>query len=760
MSNDSYTGQFDRPRDIPPLRQSPFTADDHDPARCAYIKGLWEGQDELLRTRDRQVEENIRMLHGQQWIVWSDMRGRFVNLAEHMGDDERRWRHMPVLNRLFLWYVLLHARMTENPPILSWQPGPDRIDALLAEVCDPIFKFIWRDVGMLEVLDRAIAWMIPSGRVYLKSRIDPMKGDPIPTTGPAMLQLMGGGGSPILGADGQPISRYVEDAPYAPGENGEYGPAAELVGDEEDPDGDYSVKPAEGVQPEALYEGGIEMDVLTCLEARGTWGEHVPWHRKSWHIQKSLLTPIEAWEALGVDLEPDVRGQEAEGTGTLWRLLHGSGLFGATDGRRSEPGSRDEFCTIYEACFRPGRMLGTERTEESPGGRLAIVTGGGQVIRDGVRIAPFKYTSPIHALDFVGLPGRPQGTSPQEFLNGPIRTRNRLHAQVLAHATLTANPIRVLDRAAGLEEGQVPNVPGAEVLVDRSRSKAAPIEYVSPPPLGSDVYEASDRLRVEVDQIGSISGTEATAPHKGASGELVEQLRFNSDRPIAATMRSMVSTIGRIAEDWLVLAPIVWDREKIISVAGEDGIDRTITVYPDLFRASVNVEPEVESMLPEGRAERQKRMQEFWQLGVWGPPDSPAATNIFLDLARFPHMSRATRPGGADRATAGQNVGKLLKGTPAAEIPVFPWYDHLLFQFVTEQFMKSPEYLKVDPAVQQEFVTYWMMLLEAGAQAAVMQGARATAVEAEATRGQLSAQADLKPLADAAAPADLKKPAA
>src|SRR4051812_33738948 len=199
----SAVSKFSKPSDLPPLRPSPFAGDAYDAERVDYVLGLWHSQDNLLRNRDRQVEENIRMLHGQQWIVWSNLRGRYVNLAEHLTDDEKRWRHMPVLNRLLVWFVLTHARMTENPPVLTWQPGPDRADALLAEVCDPLYKYIWRDTGMIEVLDRLFSWMIPGGRAYLKSRIDPFKGDPIPTRGPAVMRLLDAAGQPIMNAEQQ-----------------------------------------------------------------------------------------------------------------------------------------------------------------------------------------------------------------------------------------------------------------------------------------------------------------------------------------------------------------------------------------------------------------------------------------------------------------------------------------------------------------------------------------------------------------------------
>lgn len=714
--------RFRRPSDTPQLRSSPFEADDFDKIRAEWIISLWDAQNDLLRQRDRQVEENIRMLLGQHWIVWSELRQRFIDLSEHLSNDEKRWRHMPVLNRIFLWYQLTHARMNENPPVITWQPGPDRIDAELAEVMDPVFKYVWRDAGMLEVLDRLTSWLVPSGRAHAKSRIDLSKGELIPARARRALELLGPEGNPILGANGEPVRREFDDVPL--GEDGE--PLASWRDEQ---------GLAEGMDaaPHMFYEGGIEVDVLTCLEVRGEWGSHIPWHRKNWHLQKSLLTPLQAYEAFGVELEPDVRGEEAEGVGILWRMLHGTGLFGAADSRvATQHAGAEEFVTVYELWQRPGRLEGTQRTLESPGGRLTVVTGGLECIRDGVRTAPFRYTSPIRCFDFTNLPGRPQGTSPQEMLNGPVRTRNRMHAQGIAHATKSANPPRIINTAAGIEVGQIKNLPGEEIAADLSRAGTQPpVQYVQLQRMGPEVYEAADRLANEVDQLGSMAGTEGTAPTEDSSGELVKELRYNADRPLSSPMKRMVFELARMAEDWKAMLPTIWDQKKILQVAGEDGIARALTVWPELFReGTINAEPEIESMLPEGRGERQQRMFRFWQSGVWGDPLSPDAINTFLDLARFPHMGRAVRPGGVDRTMAEQNVGKLLQGVPAEEIAVFEWYDHGIHRMVLERFMKSPEYLKVPPPIQEQMALYRLVLIAAAAEAMLQEAGRELATMA------------------------------
>lgn len=738
----SSSRTFSRPQDIPPLREDPFEPDGHDDERVAWIKSLWHSQDDLLRGRDRQVEENVRMLCGQHWIVWSDLRQRFIDVAEMLEDDEKRWRHMPVLNRLFLWFMLIHARMTENPPVLTWQPGPDRIDAMLAEVADPIYKHVWSDTDMIEVLGRLFSWLIPSGTAYLKSRIDPTKGPAIEAKGPAILELLDASGDPVMGPSGEPIRRMADEVPFD--EHGD--PRARLF---EAEGGDVAFEPTG--DPHVFHEGGIEVDVLTCLQVRGEWGP-APWHKKAWHCHRSLLTPLQAWETFGVELEPDVRGEQSEDLGIIWRLLHGSGLFGAADGDRHQQtdATQSEFVTIYEAWFPPGRTPGTQMSPTNPGGRLVIVTGNGEVLRDGPRTAKFKHVSPIREFGFVNLPGRPHASTPQEMLNGPVRTRNRLHAQILQHATLLSNPRQVANRDAGLDEGDLTNRPGETIWASRDRIGDAPVvEYVQAPNLGRDVYDAADRLKDEVDELGQVRGTEGAPPTEDASGELVKELRFNADRFIGSTMKAAVIELGRLAEDWMAMLPTIWDEEKVISVAGEDGIARTITVFPRLFeQGNVDVEPEIESMLPESRGERQQRVLRMYERGMFGEPGTPEAINAYFDLARFPHMSRAVRPGGIDRTTAEQNVGKLLQGTPATEIPIFEWYDHGVHLHVLERFMKSPEYLKLDVQVQHQFVVYRRLLQQAQFVTQLQQARQDMALQGEVARGQVEQAADLQEQAE------------
>lgn len=729
------TDQLPRPyQEVPPLRDDPFAEDASDMARVEFVRDLWASQDLFLLDRDRTIERNLRMLAGQQWSVWNDFLGRFVDLTEYFTDDERRWRFLPVINRMLHWYMLLHARMTENPPIISFEPATaDRNDAELAEVMDAVHRYIWREANVSTVLQDVMAWLIPSGTTYAKSRIDPTLGDPIPMRGPATLSLLGPDGEPVWGAEG-PIERDVDDVPFDLDGN----PLAVLVSADEF---------EETGRPGMLYEGGIVVDVVSALECRGQWGPS-PWWKKSWHIHKSLLTPEEVWEAWQVDVEPSVMGAEAEEGGIMRRVLRGLGFYGSAQGQGNgplgaEPKLDEELVEVYELWQRPSSFPGMERTQEEAGGRLCIVAGD-RVVRDGQRPAAFRYTSPIREFAFVKLPGRPSGTTPAEMMTGPQASYNRLTAQILQHATLAANPIKVVDTSSGIREGQLTNRPGQIAYANLNGAAADPVRFIKPANLGTDVWRSRELLRQDLNELGNIEGSEGRPPTADASGELVRELRANSDRFVGPTLRNAVEVMGRMAEDWKVLVPIIWDEPKIIRVVGEDRMATTVTVYPHLFeQGAIHVYPELTSMLPEGRMEREQRVWAMYEAGLYGPPGSPEAISLFFDQIRHPHIGRSSRPGGIDREMARQNVGKLARGVPPTQVPIFEWYDHQIHLDELHRWMKSPEYLRLSPDRMDAFVMYRLKLLQAlmlavqkgaGLQAMV-QGAQVAGMAAAAAAG-------------------------
>lgn len=729
---------------VPPLRADPFTPDDQDGNRVAYNLRQWRGQDHALRRRDRQVEENIRVLAGQHWTLWNPWLQKFQDVSEWMTDDERRWRQRPVVNRVLYWYILTHARLTENPPILTFQPSnADRLSADLAEVQDTIFKSKWRELGMPQVIDDLVAWLCPGGRAFLQSGLNAksgpvrqMRGDGIV---PVLQQSADGQFSPVLDASGQPVHRGVSGkVGFKRGPDGK----TPIIVSHLDPNGNL----VDREPPETYHEGDLDVNVLSPVQVRGEWGP-TPWHKKRWHMVRYWLTPEEVYELFGVDEVGETASVSVATSdpGFLQRMFFGSGYYGAAS---DKPGSewatmptQESYVEVFARWEVPSAFPGTERRAPNPdtqdpgepGGRLLITTKR-KVLRDGTRPFDFQWCSSLRKFDFVNVPGRPAGTTPLEMLVPLNRSYNRFYAQIFENATLHANPIRVIDQLSGLGEVEMTNKPGESYVV-MMRPNVDPVRYVQPPSLGRDVYQAQQLLMKDFQDLGHLEGAEGRAPTPDPSGKLIRELRFNSDRFLGPTARRMVEEIGRMADDWMQVLKVCWDEEKILHYAGDDTIPRTISVLPEMFvRGAVHVIADVESMLPQSRAERQSEITTMYQMGAWGQPGTPGAVQKWLELARFPHLGRSAWPAGQDVTTAQQENGKLIQGVPAEQIPIFEWYDNGAHLAVHEDFMKSAYYLRLSPQVQQQFAIHRQLH-----KAAEQQKLMAQAVKSQELQGAVAA---------------------
>ncbi len=629
------------------------------------------------------------MLFSDQWIIWSPLAGRFLDIHDFLTEEDRVWKQRPTINRLLMWYMLTHSRMTENQAILTARPGPDRKDSRVAQMADAIFKTMWDDTGMLENNDMLMAWLIPGGQAFLKTRPDLEAGEVIQFRGQHTTE------------EGQELN----DVPFDEG-------GQPLI------DFDEQGSMFETGEPFQMNEGGLGVDVLGPLECRGTWDGR-PWHKKPEHTHRTYLTPEMVFNTWGVEVEADTMGVEAETSGELQRMLFGSGQFGSIqegllpDTSVGQALSREGLVQVTEYWHGPSKRLPEMERQTDPntgrvtypGGRLMTVTK--QVcLFDGVRPADFRYTSPIRFFSFLMLPGRHQGSTPQEALNIIQRLYNKNYAQVQEHVNLVTNPIMEIAQQSGIQEGDITNEPGQQVVVNQEQGVEA-IRFVAPPQLSGDVYQFQGMLLQELQDIGNIEGAEGRVPTSEASGQLVKELRFNSDRFLGPTLRRAVVEYTRMAEDWISWIEQLWSVDKVLTYTGEDDIARHITITDDLFTGKFNFIPDLESMLPEGRGERMARAQQLWQAGAYGDPLSPQAIRTFMEIARFPHMDRAHKPGGLHRETARQENSKLAKGIPATAIVIFPWYDDLIHLETHEEFMASPDFLELDPLTQEQFQIHW-----------------------------------------------------
>ena len=323
----------------------------------------------------------------------------------------------------------------------------------------------------------------------------------------------------------------------------------------------------------------------------------------------------------------------------------------------------------------------------------------------------WPHTSPVRCWDFIRLPGLPRGTTSLESLHSPQRTVNKLTQLLNDSTSLNGAPQRVVFEGFGIQADQIDNAPNRVYSSTGKPSDGPPIVFLNPPQLSPDTYRVLGIMMDNLDRLGGTKGTTGAPPSEDPSGVAVQELRFNADRDLGDTARRAAEEYARMAEDWKALYPLIYTMEQVITANGEENTAKTIVVFPELFsEGNARVQADAESMLPEGRSERQARAERLWQLGAFGDPRDPnqwaAATENFLEISRFPNYSKMARPGGADRVTAEEENGQFLLGTPGQ--PVLPWYDDAVHLMIHERLMKSREFLKQSPQIQQALVFHRM----------------------------------------------------
>jgi hypothetical protein len=242
-------------------------------------------------------------------------------------------------------------------------------------------------------------------------------------------------------------------------------------------------------------------------------------------------------------------------------------------------------------------------------------------------------------------------------------------------------------------------------------------------------------------RLGSIAGAEGQAPTEDSSGELVSQLRFNSDRPVSIAARSMAHLLVGIAEDWVAILPTIWTNEKTISYIGDDDVFRTITLTADLWDGNVRVRPDLENAKLEAPEAKQQRAFALFQAGVFGQPGTPDAASKFAEYARMAGLDAITgQGGGVDADMVRQLMSKLAQGMPAQQIVFEEWYDYGVWSKVLREHLASPEFLKYDDPTQENFRLFYTMVQHAIQAAMITQAERTapTAARIAATQGQIA----------------------
>jgi hypothetical protein len=369
-----------------------------------------------------------------------------------------------------------------------------------------------------------------------------------------------------------------------------------------------------------------------------------------------------------------------------------------------------------------------------------LIVCGDVVLHDSARPYRTKAAGPIRRAQFIQLPGRGgMGSTPCEQLSPIQKTYNRGWGQLLEHRNLSTNPILIVDANAGIEE-EFSNLPGSKIAADFTQN-AQPAYYLNPPTLSADVWKIQTMLLETIMRLGSIAGAEGAPQTDDPSGELVSQLRFNSDRPVSVAARSMAHLITGVAEDWVAILPTIWTQEKTLQYSGEDKIFQTITIEPEMWDGDINVRPDLENArleAPEAKLQRAMGMYTGLAFGPPGTPDAMARLAAYAKSAGLDALTMDT--GGVDADMARHLMSQIAQGQPLDPSMFKEWYDYGVWSKTLREHLASPEFLKYDPNIQMQFEQFYELIQHAQiAQAQTqMQRQAPLMAEAAATQGSIA----------------------
>lgn len=657
-----------------------------DPGDTARIveycnRTIWDAYQDLRQPYLRQIEANVRALAGRQYDEYVPEAGGFVDLSELFASEDDKWRRKPVFNWLAQqWYQVKLAKLTENAPILGCLPASsDATDGMTAAIFESFFRYYWDRLSMPELVFPLTGWVLTAGEAVLFSRWDPDTGE---------------------------VYEYAQDA----------------VGPDQTPK-------ADGHVPALLQKTG-DLDVEVICPASVLWPYGPTPHWKAPWVMREYWLPVEEvnnrWE---VDLKPDSIDPRSDLALRLqYTSFYGNsgspgGGWGGGSGWGGGVATRD-MIRVRERWARA--------TAEYPYGRLTLVTGT-TVLDDGINpyVIPGyreKVVIPFARFQRPGFPFRQEGTSDLENLTPLARERNRALAGCGDFVAHNEQPPMFVNRnlVADDQLDKLHRV-GAKVQVDGDPQRAA--AYVNQPQLPLAGQQWAALLREEMETMGHAAPSEATTPNDTRSGELLQQSRYDNDRPDGSTVRLHSYEWARVGQQWMDIAAACMEDERTLAIAGEGQALEFLTVRPELMQGRINVYPVPDAAILESRTDKQNRVAQALGTAAQLAAVNPAWSNQFLATMGYQDLQRF-QTGGEAMALAKRQIAEMVQtGMP---VPIFPEQDHAVHVEAVVGYMQTLSFRNLDPQRQAVLRLYKLGHETLGAQQMALEAGKAAAV-AEAT---------------------------
>ena len=589
---------------------------------------------------------------GEQWMAWD---GRMLYRPAMPKN-----RITVVDNRIQGCVRTEIAKMTRSEPVFVVSPRtPDEMDVNASELGEQVLRYLWEQLHMHELSQKALLWSRICGAGFLKAFWDPNAGDKTEV---------------LMGPAGKMLPDPQTGAPMRP-----------------DSEAGQAVKGMPNVVVKEIHRGEVRVEVRSPFQMfidplADTFDE------AEWLIEESVKSAEYVKQRYGVELTPDTAANP--------------GLVEARMGMVYLPGqSAYKGVKIREYWCKPN--------SEHPEGRRAVwATSGGDSSNNksakGTMLeennAPFD-AMPYVMLSGIPVPGRLWPTSIVEQLRGPQTELNKVKSQIAENRNRVGNPSLLASRQA-IEDPETftaaMTMPGGVHYFNDVGSPNAVPTFLQAPPLPDYVVTEIQRIEEAIQEIsGQHEVTNAQVPPNVTAASAINLLQEADDTRLGPAIRDYEHQLGKLGQKVLNLVARYYTDARAIRLAGDNGAWEIFDFRGAMLRDNTQVEVQAGSAFPQSKAAKQAAMQELLTFFVQSgnPPQGRQLAQFLKDW----------EVGGADRLIEDYTVDEtqcnrenmlLSQGQP---LPINDYDNDQAHITAHTDFQKRQRYQQLPPQVKQIF---------------------------------------------------------
>lgn len=236
---------------------------------------------------------------------------------------------------------------------------------------------------------------------------------------------------------------------------------------------------------------------------------------------------------------------------------------------------------------------------------------------------------PFFIFKDIDVPFQFWGEGEVKWLLSPQQAINDLSNQIIDNAKHTANQIWIIDKNAGIPQGQLTNRPG---LVIR-KNPGSSVERPSPPSMPMYVSEKINSLKNDIEVISGVHDvTRGQNPSGIESGTAIIALQEAANTRIRLKVKLHECSLGEMGQEWLSRMQQFWKVNRLIPVVKEQQMTAPVEEGQPIPEQAVNPAMATQKQYDFITISRDKQLAQSYRVKVVGSSTMQVNNASMFDL--------------------------------------------------------------------------------------------------------------------------------